>query len=80
MRAAGAGARSDFARIRAPILVAHGLLDATAHPDDARAILAAVGSLARELLWLESSAHVVPVDRDGPRLAAAIAAHCARFA
>lgn len=72
--------RGLLARVRAPILVAHGRLDATAHPDDARAIVEAVGSHERELLWLESSAHVVPVDRDGPRLAAAVAAHCARFA
>jgi carboxylesterase len=72
--------RGLLARIRAPILVAHGLLDATAHPDDARAIVESVGSSERELLWLESSAHVVPVDRDGARLAAAVAAHCARFA
>ena len=72
--------RDRLASVRAPILVAHGRLDATAHPDDARAILESVGSSERELLWLESSAHVVPVDRDGPRLAAAIAVHCARFA
>lgn len=72
--------RRRLSQVRAPILVAHGLLDATAHPDDARAILEAVGSSEREILWLESSGHVVPVDRDGPRLAAAVAAHCARFA
>jgi len=72
--------RSRLARIQAPILVAHGLRDATAHPDDARVILAAVGSVQRELLWLASSGHVVPVDRDGPRLALAVAAHCVRFA
>jgi esterase/lipase len=75
-----AAVRRSLGRVRAPILVAHGLQDSTAHPDDARAILAAVGSAEREILWLESSAHVVPVDRDGPRLAAAIAAHCVRFA
>jgi carboxylesterase len=69
-----------LARIQAPILVAHGRHDTTAHPDDAHAIMAAVGSAQRELLWLASSGHVVPVDRDGPRLALAVAAHCARFA
>jgi carboxylesterase len=72
--------RRRLGRVRAPILVAHGLLDVTAHPDDARAILESVGSSEREILWLESSAHVATVDRDGPRLAAAVAAHCARFA
>jgi carboxylesterase len=80
LRALQAAVRRRLSRVRAPILVAHGLLDATAHPDDASAIAAGVGSEEREILWLESSAHVVPVDRDGPRLAAAIAAHCARFA
>lgn len=80
LRALQLSVRRGLSRVRAPILVAHGLLDATAHPDDARAIVEAVGSAEREILWLESSAHVVPVDRDGPRLAAAIAAHCMRFA
>lgn len=80
LRRLQASVRGCLARIQAPILVAHGLHDATAHPDDARAIMAAVGSVQRELLWLASSGHVVPVDRDGPRLALAVAAHCARFA
>ena len=80
LRALQALVRRQLAQVRAPILVAHGLLDATAHPDDARVILQAVGSATREILWLESSGHVVPVDRDGPRLAAAVAMHCARFA
>jgi carboxylesterase len=75
-----ASVRGRLARIHAPILVAHGAHDATAHPDDARVIAAGVASAERELLWLESSAHVVPVDRDGPRLAAAVVAHFARLA
>jgi carboxylesterase len=73
-----ASVRRNLGRVKAPILIAHGMHDATAHPDDARAIAAAVGSHERELLWLPSSGHVVPVDRDGPRLAAAITAHCMR--
>ena len=63
-----------------PILIAHGVLDRTAHPDDARAIAAEVGSPERELLWLERSGHVVPVDRGGPRLVEAVVAHLSRLA
>lgn len=65
--------RGSLARVRAPILVAHGVHDRTAHPDDARALVAAVTSPEKELLWLERSGHVVPVDVDGPRLAEAVA-------
>lgn len=65
--------RGLLAQVTAPILVAHGVHDATANPADAREILARVGSAVQELLLLEDSAHVVPVDRDGPRLAQAAA-------
>jgi len=63
--------RAALARVTAPLLVAHGSLDATAHPDDARRIAAEVASPERELLWLPNSGHVVPVDYDGPELARA---------
>jgi carboxylesterase len=58
-------------RVTAPLLVAHGAHDRTAHPDDAHEILARVASVERGHLRLEASGHVVPVDHDGPRLAAA---------
>jgi len=64
--------RTALGRITAPILVAHGSLDATAHPDDARQIAGRVSSAERELLWLPRSGHVVPVDHDGPELARAV--------
>jgi esterase/lipase len=56
-----------------PILVAHGALDRTASPRDADAILAAVSSTVRERFAGPRSGHVVPVDVDGPDLAAAVA-------
>ena len=64
--------RALLGRVTAPLLVAHGCLDATAHPDDARRIAAEVASTERELLWLPNSGHVVPVDHDGPELARAV--------
>jgi carboxylesterase len=63
--------RAVLGRIYAPLLVAHGSLDATARPEDAREIAAEVSSSERELLWLPNSGHVVPVDYDGPELARA---------
>jgi carboxylesterase len=63
--------REGLGRVTAPILVAHGALDRTARPDDAREIAGRVASGERELLWLPCSGHVVPVDHDGPALARA---------
>ena len=72
--------RAALDRIEAPLLVAHGAHDRTAHPDDAREILARVASIEREHLVLDASGHVVPVDHDGPRLAAATVGFLRRFA
>jgi carboxylesterase len=72
--------RRSLHRVTAPLLVAHGALDTTAHPDDAGAIVKGVSSRERELLVLERSGHVVPVDRDGPRLGEATAEFVARRA
>lgn len=72
--------RRHLARVRAPLLVAHGALDRTASPTDARAILAAVGSAEREALELPNSGHVVPVDHDGPALAKATVEFLSRHA
>lgn len=61
--------RGSLARVRVPTLVAHGAHDRTALPADARRIHAGIASEERRLLLLPDSAHVVPVDRDGPLLA-----------
>ena len=63
---------ADLGRIRTPILIAHGAHDATAKPANAYAIAQRVGSRDTQVLILENSAHVVPVDHDGERLAQAV--------
>lgn len=65
--------RGRLGRVRVPALVAHGAHDRTARPADAGRIRAGIGSADRRLLILADSGHVVPVDRDGPRLARAAA-------
>ena len=60
----------DLSLIHAPALIAHGRLDRTAAPEDATRIFEALGSADKELLYLERSGHVVPVDYDGPELSA----------
>ena len=72
--------RAALGRVRAPIFVAHGAQDRTAHPDDAQEIVESVSSPEREHLLLASSGHIVPVDRDGARLAAAAATFLVRCA
>jgi len=72
--------RGALGRVTAPLLVAHGAHDSTADPADSKEILDRVGSRESEHLILEDSAHVVPVDRDGPRLAAASVDFLTRYA
>ncbi|MCZ6465341.1 MAG: alpha/beta fold hydrolase [Proteobacteria bacterium] len=68
--------RSLLSRIEVPALVAHGRHDKTASPDDAHTLHRELAK--SELLFLEDSAHVVPVDHDGPRLAEAVVAFLTR--
>ena len=65
--------RRSLRNVRAPLLIAHGALDRTAKLANLDAIASAVSSTRIERLELEASAHVVPVDRDGPQLCAAVA-------
>lgn len=69
---------AELARVRAPILVAHGRHDRTAPPRDATRIHSEVGSAEKELFYLERSGHVASVDYDGPALARAAADFIAR--
>lgn len=64
--------RVSLHRVTTPLLVAHGAHDATAKPADAREIVSKVASQERKLLLFEDSAHLVPVDHDGPGLAEAV--------
>lgn len=63
--------KDGLGKIRVPALIAHGIHDGTANPRDARTIHQAIAG--SELLLLEQSGHVVPVDHDGPQLAEAVA-------
>ena len=71
--------RALLPRVAAPLLVAHGAHDRTADPEDSREILERVASREREHLRLEASGHVVPVDVDGPQLAAATVEFLRRY-
>jgi len=71
--------RGKLGDITGPILVAHGAHDRTARPADAARIHRDVASAIRELLILEDSGHVVPVDRDAAQLADAATAFLRRF-
>jgi len=67
--------RRVLRQVVAPILVGHGAHDRTASPADARVILDGVESRESVLRMFPDSGHVVPVDHDGP----ALAAECVRF-
>jgi carboxylesterase len=72
--------RSGLSRVTAPTLVAHGHHDSTARLRDAARIHREITARVREILILPSSAHVVPVDFDGPVLAEATALFVERYA
>ena len=65
--------RSDLGKITAPALVAHGRLDRTADPRDAKLIYDGLGSEHKELYYCEKSGHVVTVDHGGPELSKRVA-------
>jgi carboxylesterase len=63
----------NLARVRAPMLAAHGAHDRTANPADLDRLIAAVASQRKERVWLEEAGHVATVDFGGRELAARIA-------
>lgn len=67
--------RPGLARVRCPLLVAQSRGDHTVWPGNARAILEAVASERRRLVWVPRAWHVLPVDH-GHR---ALEAELARF-
>ena len=69
----------NLGKVEAPILVAHGELDTTARPRDAKRLHDEVGSRAKELMMLPHSGHVATVDYDGLELAAAATRFLAQY-
>ena len=61
--------REALVGVRAPLFVAHGALDRTADPADAREIHDGVGSTEKRLRVYARSGHIATVDYDGPQLA-----------
>ncbi len=61
--------RGDLATIKAPVLVAHGELDATVPPDNSRELARTIGSEVVEQLWLPRSGHLIGIDVERVRLA-----------
>lgn len=57
-------ARLGLAAVTAPILVIHSRNDHTVLPFNAEIIYNTVGSIDKELMWLERSYHVITLDHD----------------
>jgi carboxylesterase len=61
-------ARAALPQVTAPILVMHGRNDHIVHPRNADIIYNSVGSMDKELVYLERSFHVVTLDYDREEL------------
>ncbi len=64
--------RPRLARVRAPLQLIFSRRDPSVDPSNAGQIARAVSSARRDLIFLEDSGHVSPVDRERERLAASI--------
>lgn len=56
--------RPSLPRVRQPLLVMQGRHDRTVRAVSAQVVVDGVGSVDKELVWLERSAHIVSVDAD----------------
>lgn len=54
--------RQQLPRLGAPVLLMHAVEDRGVSPDNARSIYAQVGSVEKELVWIENSGHVLTVE------------------
>jgi carboxylesterase len=66
--------RPCLARVRQPILIAHGRYDPTVHPSAPETVYREVGSTVKELHWCEHSAHKVILDDERDQVFALTAA------
>ncbi len=64
--------RPQLARVRAPLQLIFSRRDPSVDPSNAEEIARAVSSARSDLIYLEDSGHVSPVDRERERLAASI--------
>lgn len=65
--------RRSLPSVSCPVLVIHSRGDLTVGSADAEAIFANLGSIHKELLWVEDSGHVVTCDAERERVFAAVA-------
>jgi carboxylesterase len=56
--------KADLGEIKAPIILFQAREDHTVHPGNADVIFKGVGSKDKEVVWLDNSYHVLPVDND----------------
>ncbi|MCZ6529604.1 MAG: alpha/beta fold hydrolase [Chloroflexi bacterium] len=54
--------REQLPRLRAPVLLMHAAEDRGVSPDHARSIYAQLGSIKKDLVWIENSGHVITVE------------------
>lgn len=64
--------REELARVTAPLRLIYSRRDPTVRPRNADLILRGVSSRERDVLWLERSGHVLPVDLERERLSAEV--------
>jgi carboxylesterase len=73
-------AAADVPSVTAPALVIHGRRDRTVQLEVSEELASKLGSDIVERLWLENSGHLVAVDHDRAKVAAAVTAFLARHA